>query len=135
MPQSAHSRTLQLLKELGYITEIVERVFPGQFPPRKYDFLGLGDSIAIDSYRTVLVQATTGNGLSSHKKKALESEYLEPWCGGRGRQFWLVIWRKILKKRGGKQKIWAPRFFSAVEDVEGNFKLIERDALPPADWD
>jgi len=119
------------MRDLGYRIEVTERVFPGR--PVKYDLYGLGDAQAFDSRRTILVQATTVNGLSAHKKKALASEDLEPWLCGPGREFWLLAWKKVPHKKGSKRLIWKPRLFFACRSTEGPV-LVETDQFPEAHW-
>ena len=71
------------------------------------DFLGCIDIIAFNNYETVGVQSC-GQSFSAHLKDLLVNPNVPLWLAG-GRGFLLIGWRKILKRKGLKQKIWSPR--------------------------
>lgn len=101
-------RTLKALRTEGYTCDIVERfVQGGAFMMRK-DFLGFADIICITPEETLAVQAC-GTDFSTHKRKMLDNENVARWNACSNRRIELWGWRKVLKKRGGKQKIWMPR--------------------------
>ena len=105
---SPTQRTLRELRNQGCICDIVERfnAYAGPFGKRM-DFLGFADIIACAPDGILAIQAC-GSDFAAHKTKMLENEYLPEWIKSGGRvELW--AWRKILKVRGGKQKIWAPR--------------------------
>jgi hypothetical protein len=56
----------------------------------------------------IAIQSCVSSGHAAHKKKILENEYALRWlqCGG---YIELWSWRKLLKERGGKLRVWTPR--------------------------
>lgn len=119
-------RTLKYYRGLGYKIGSVERYVsyapkdprrrfrPGQ----KFDLFGIIDMIAIRKNEIIGVQST-GSAFSSHMKKmTVENRQASlDWIDSGGKLV-LIGWRKILKKRGGKLKIWSPRIKEIVkEDV------------------
>ena len=105
---SPTSRTLALLRKKGYATAIVERWLQhaGPFGMRQ-DMFGIIDIVAIKPGRTIGVQSC-GSAFSNHHAKLLKSLHAILWLLA-GNELVLVGWRKIKKKRGGKQMIWSPR--------------------------
>jgi len=111
MPKSPTSRTIEYLKNWNYETCMVERyVSFGKFGVRK-DAFGFIDLLAIKPHEIVAVQSC-GQAFAAHHRKMTEDEevsrLLALWldCGGR---VLLIGWRRVLKKRGGKARIWKPR--------------------------
>jgi len=107
---STTQRTLRELRGRGLIADKCERWNPyaGKFGVRM-DLFGVLDLIALDRERGIIgIQATSGSGMSSHRRKILESNLALEWirCGG---VLELWGWRKVKKKRGGKLKVWRPR--------------------------
>ena len=106
------SRTLNYLREQGWIADKVEQFNPyaGKFGQRK-DMFGFGDIVALGENSIIAIQSC-GQAFSEHNRKITEDQDVAPnalkWleCGGR---LILIGWRKILKKRGGKLRIWSPR--------------------------
>jgi hypothetical protein len=92
------------------------------------DFAGLFDLIAISPREGIIGIQVCGADFSSHYKK-ITVEKADNAClwlsAGRGRtkiEIW--SWRKVLKKRGGKQRIWSPRIKRiSYNDLKGH--LIE----------
>ena len=116
-------RTIKFLKDKGMDCCIVERWVPMPAHPAggfRKDMFGFGDLIALDGDSIIAVQSC-GQAFSAHHLKITEDEEVAPYalhwiqCGGR---LILIGWRKILKKRGGKAKIWSPRI---KEYSEGDF--------------
>lgn len=105
-------RTLAYLRDKGYVADMVERfiAFPKPHGHRK-DFLGIIDIIAFDVSVTIGIQSC-GQGFADHKTKIIESEYTVPWLKSSYRELWLIGWRKLKAKRGGKLKLWKPRIGS-----------------------
>ena len=102
------SRTLKALHQDGYICGIVERFnrFGGSHGIRQ-DLFGFIDIIAIKPNEIYGIQSC-GQAFSEHNKKILNSELAIDWINAGGKiELW--GWRKIKKKKGGKQMIWKPR--------------------------
>jgi len=101
-------RTLRALKQQGYISGIVERFNPyaGEFGKR-IDLFGFIDIISIKPIGICAVQSC-GSDFRKHDKKILENEYAPEWIKAGG-SIELWGWRKVKKKRGGKQMMWEPR--------------------------
>ncbi|GAH02053.1 unnamed protein product [marine sediment metagenome] len=102
-------RTLKYLRNEGYIAEVVERFIA--FPPphgHRKDFLGIIDIIAFNEVVTLGVQSC-GQAFAAHLKKMNESEMTPRWLESVDRELWLIGWRKLKVKRGGKLKVWKPR--------------------------
>jgi hypothetical protein len=105
-------RTLKALKQAGRKCGVVERfnAWVGDHGIRQ-DLFGCIDVIALDlaAGRIVGVQST-GADFSGHYNKITQDCRADAllWlqCGG---VLELWAWRKVLKKRGGKQKVWQPR--------------------------
>jgi len=106
--KSPTSRTLEFLRDEGYECGIVERFNPyaGKFGVRQ-DLFGIIDIIAIKEDSMLGVQSC-GQAFSEHDKKILASENTELWLKS-GAKLMLIGWRKVKKKRGGKQMVWKPR--------------------------
>ena len=72
------------------------------------DYLGIIDLICINEVSTIGVQSC-GQAFAEHLRTIKESDMTGRWLESVDRKLWLVGWRKLLKKRGGKLKIWVPR--------------------------
>jgi hypothetical protein len=109
---SPTSRTLNYLREQGWIADKVEQFNPyaGKFGQRK-DMFGFGDIVAMGENSIIAVQSC-GQAFAEHNRKITEDEKVAPkalrWieCGGR---LILIGWRKVKLKRGGKAMRWQPR--------------------------
>jgi len=113
MGTSPTQRSLAYLKKQGLKTGIVERWLPNPAYPgggKRSDLFGIIDILAIDGPETIGVQST-GQAFSEHHKKLTEEKEQETidWLQGGTRLLLLIGWRKLLKKRGGKLKLWKPR--------------------------
>lgn len=103
-------RTLKILRDGGYKAAVVERWlrYAGKFGKRQ-DLFGIIDIIAITPFETLGVQACSGS-VASHYRKLVEEKNQEcyDWlsCPQRTLEIW--AWRRILKVRGKKMKIWKP---------------------------
>jgi hypothetical protein len=84
---------------------IVERYIPQA--RIKVDYLNCIDLIVVRRGRILGVQSTSVGCNSEHRQKILGAEGAVRWLEAGG-ELWLVAWSKVLKKRGGKQRIWRP---------------------------
>jgi hypothetical protein len=109
MGMSPTQRTIRALKEQGRVCGIVEKW--NSFAGIRQDLFGIIDIIALDPERGVVGIQTTGTGFSGHHKKLTVDKVQEcvNWLSTPGACLELWGWRRILAKRGGKAKIWAPR--------------------------
>jgi len=103
-------RTIRELRNQGCICDVCEKwvtvpTMPGGgYRKDLFDFI---DIIALAPNGIVAIQAC-GQDFAAHKRKLLNNEYLPEWIKSGGSvQIW--GWRKVLRQRGGKQKIWAAR--------------------------
>ena len=71
---SPTQRSLALLREQGYLCEVVERWNP--WAKVRQDLFGIGDILAIKDEETLLVQTTSRSNLNARVKKISESEML-----------------------------------------------------------
>ena len=106
-------RTLKYLRDQGYECGMVERwVMIPKHPAGgiRKDLFGIIDLLAIKGHETIGVQST-GQAFAEHHKKLTEekAEEVRDWLAGGTRQLWLIGWRKLKVKRGGKAMHWKPR--------------------------
>jgi len=109
---SPTARTIKYLRDQGYIGDVVERfnAYAGKFGQRK-DFLGFADLIVVKRGEGVIAVQSTGSAHSEHVRKLSDSECttnMIEWLES-GARVWILSWRKVLLKRGGKAKRWEPR--------------------------
>ena len=107
---SPTSRTLNYIKDQGWIADTVERWVKNPKHPAggfRKDFLNCIDIIALSSCDIIGFQSC-GQAFAEHDRKILAEPLALKWLEAGGRLI-LIGWRKILKKRGGKQKVWSPR--------------------------
>ena len=123
---SSNARTKQYLLSLGWHCDIVERFNPhaGKFGVR-VDMFGFIDIVAVNPHenRIVWVQAC-GTDFQPHRRKMVDEatheirqvaiDFLES-----NKQILLIGWRKVLKKRSGKQRIWQERIEEITIDDYG----------------
>ena len=106
------SRTLELIRRQGWIADKVEQFnrFGGKFGIR-HDAFNFIDILALGENAIWAIQSC-GQAFSEHHKKLTEDEKAAPnvelWLRSGGKLI-LIGWRKILRKRGGKMKVWVPR--------------------------
>ena len=101
-------RTMRLLRQEGCICGVVEKFNPyaGKFGHRE-DLFGFIDVISLHPKGICGVQAC-GSDFQGHVRKILANEIAPEWLKSGGTiELW--GWRKILKVRGGKLKVWKPR--------------------------
>ena len=104
-------RTLKYLRDDGFICDMVERWIRNPKHPAggfRRDLFGFADILAFkpDSPETMLVQSC-GSDFAAHKRKIKEAPLASEWL--RHHKIMLIGWRKLKKKRGGKQMVWRPR--------------------------
>lgn len=115
-------RTLKGLRALGLKCGIVERFLYFAGPHgKRVDLFNIIDIIALDYKRGVVGVQSCGSSYSAHLKKMLEEHRQDSidWLQTPGTVLELWAWRKIKKKRGGKQLVWRPRIkIITVKDLE-----------------
>jgi hypothetical protein len=119
---SPTQRTIRELKNQGRRCGIVEKwnAYAGPHGIRQ-DLFGIIDIIALDPEQGVVGIQTCGSAFSSHLKKIRDEHYQETldWLQTPGTRFELWGWRKVKKKRGGKQMVWRPRIKQiTIEDLK-----------------
>lgn len=94
---SPMSRTLKLMRERGYYTNIVERTIPYRFI--KVDLYNWIDAVSVrmNDHGVMGIQVTSGSNFSARLKKAKGNGALLAWLTSGGR---LVLhgWRKLKGK-------------------------------------
>jgi hypothetical protein len=112
---TAVPRTLALLRDRGYFPWVVESY--NAFSGKRNDMYGFADIIAITDETTMAVQVC-GTDFAPHLRKMTveRREAVLAWLGNPHRRCLLVGWRKLLKKRGGKQKVFKPRIVEFFVD-------------------
>lgn len=115
---SPTQRTNALLREQGYLVRIVEHY--NHHVKRKKDLYGFIDVVGLhpDKMGILGVQTTTGGHLAERiaKAEALPAFHLWLACGNAVE---FHGWRKILKTKGGKVKIWVPKIHRISYDILG----------------
>lgn len=113
---SPTARSLKLLRERGYLAQVVERWNPGARV--RIDLYGFGDILAIKGGETLMVQACTVGDQSKRIAKILAEPRARTWlCGGR------TIEVQGFAKRGprGKRKVWtASTKEITLDDFDGS---------------
>jgi len=112
---SPTQRTLKLLRDEGYLAQVVERWC--SFTKRRHDLFGIIDVLAIKEGETLAVQTTSGSGVSARMKKMLDSDTLEPIMKA-GWKVHVHGWRKVKVKRGGKAMRWAVRIVDMKDKID-----------------
>ena len=117
MALSPTQRTLRALEQQGCICGIVERFNPYAGPHGvRIDLFGFIDIIALYPTRICGIQSC-GSSFSAHMIKIKGNEIAPEWIKIADIELW--GWRKIKKKRGGRQMIWKPRVHKyTMEDFE-----------------
>ena len=99
------SRTLKYLRDRGWEVGMVERYL--SYTNRRKDLFGIIDIIGMNGKQILAVQSC-GQAFSEHNRKILASPMAVKWLESGG-LLWLVGWRKLKLKRGGKAMRWRPR--------------------------
>lgn len=126
---SSTQRTLRAMREEGRICAIVEkwnswgkREDGKGAPGIRVDLFGIIDVLALDPERGVVgVQCCSGGTFPAHYRKLTEdkAQNTHDWLSTPGTALEIWAWRKILKVRGGKAKIWVPRIQEiTLEDIK-----------------
>jgi len=116
-------RTLKHYRDQGYIGDVIERwiIIPGiPGKGKRRDYLGFADILFFkpDEPDVLLIQSC-GQSYAEHLRKILEAPLASEWVRMDNRRLIMMAWRKLLKKRGGKLKIWVPRIKEfTLEDFE-----------------
>lgn len=102
-------RTMKELKKNGLKAAIVEK-WNAHIKIRQ-DMFGIIDIIALCPERGVIGVQSTGQAFNAHVIKLRDEKAQETldWLSVPGTSLELWGWRKLKKKRGGKQMIWKPR--------------------------
>ena len=112
--------TLRALREQGRICDKAEKfnAYAGPFG-RREDLFGFIDIVSLGPGQKIIgIQSTGPSGFSTHKKAILENEFALEWLKAGGYcELW--SWRKLLKKRGGKLRLWTAKVEQiTIEDFE-----------------
>ena len=96
------ARSLDLLREMGYTAEVVERWVPGAKIRR--DLFGFADVLGCHAKFGVLaIQCTTGDHAAARTSKAMDEARLLTWLKA-GAKF--EVWGWALRGARGKRKLW-----------------------------
>jgi len=118
-------RTIAYLKDQGIICCVVERwVINPRHPAGgvRVDFLNIIDLIALSKADGIIGYQVCGTDFAPHYKKITEEhqDSTYAWLEAGGRLI-IIGWRKLLKQRGGKLKVWKPRIQEiTMADLETN---------------
>lgn len=119
MPISPTQRTLKYLRDLGWLSHVVEKWVPQA--GRRIDMFGMIDLVAISPDTTLGVQATSGANVAARVSKLRDHENLAAWLACPSRDLWVIGWRKLLQTnadgRRGKRAAWEPRIVRMREVV------------------
>ena len=116
------SRTLKYLRDLGYTAGMVERYL--SFAHKRVDLFSVIDLIAIKPNEILGVQSC-GQAFSEHKNKLLNEEGTKKWLEAGG-GLWIIGWRKLKLKRGGKAIRWKPRIYQfSILDLPRKKKKLD----------
>ena len=122
MSMSPTQRTLREQRNQGRRCAIVEKwnAYAGKCGLH-FDMFGIIDVIALDPERGVIGVQSCGNSFAAHYRKITIEKYQETldWLQTPGTALELWAWRKVKKKRGGKQMVWRPRIKEiTLEDLK-----------------
>lgn len=106
MCMSPTARTIKLLKEMGYATDIVEHWNP--FSKTRHDLFNFADILALSPYKLIAIQCTSGSNHSARRKKILASPLAKMWLQA-GNEIALWSWSKQKVKRNSKVYRWTVR--------------------------
>ena len=121
------SRSLELLRELGYVPGIVERRIPGRSNVT-VDFFGCVDLIAAHPSGGILaVQATSSSNLAARVTKAAVEPRLAVWLRAGGA---FEVWGWSLRGASGRRKVWGIRRVRASLTDAGAVEFVELRTHP-----
>lgn len=108
MPSISNTqRTLAFLRDKGMVCHKVEYWNPYAGPNgKRIDLFNIIDIVALN--KKIIGVQSCGQNFAEHDRKILESDKAPLWLKAGGALV-LIGWRKVKKKRGGKQMIWKPR--------------------------
>ena len=102
---SPTQRSLELLRSMGYVAEVVERWVPQARV--RLDFCGCIDILAVHSEHGFLgVQATSASNVSARVKKAEVEPRLDVFLAAGGK---FEVWGWGKKGAKGERKLWKVR--------------------------
>lgn len=105
--------TMRHLRARGDICAVVEKwnAFAGEHGKR-IDLFGIIDILVLDPEKGFIGIEACGQDFQAHIRKMMDERPQDciNWLSTPGGHLELWGWRKIKMKRGGKGKIWAPRF-------------------------
>lgn len=120
---SPTQRTTRVLRDAGQLYDIVETF--NHMTCRRKDMLGFIDIVTFDAEGKMVGLQVTGGGNGSARVKKITQERTAQalaWLRA-GCLIEVHDWRKVAKKRGGKQKVWACRVIPVTfSDFEGEAK-------------
>ncbi len=96
---SPTARTMAWLRKQGYVCAVVEQRIPTLEHVTR-DFCGFADIIAFNHTHTIAVQATSASNIRSRERKIWNEPRALAWALGKGRQVWVVGWKKYAKAIG-----------------------------------
>ena len=101
-------KTMRLIEIWGWAYWRVESF--NSFTNMKTDLFNIIDFLAITPFSTIGVQAC-GSDFAGHITKLCIEERTRTvtWLSAPHRKLILIGWRKVLRKRGGKMRIYKPR--------------------------
>lgn len=121
MAISPTQRTLKYLKDLNLNPWIVERFIKMPAMPgngRRVDLYNCIDLIAIEEGKRVIGVQSTGQDFRGHYLKITTETPSEAklWLSVPCTELWLIGWRKLKVKRGGKAMRWEPRIHKFTKE-------------------
>lgn len=131
---AATQRTLELLRKWEWNYWCVESY--NAFSGRRTDMFNIIDYVAITPFSTIGIQSC-GTGFSDHMHKLLEDEggSTACWLACPNRLLILIGWRKVLIRKGMKQRVWKPRIaWIYLEDNKLIFEEKETLSYGKQEW-
>ena len=128
MATQSLQRTKKELKARGISSGKVEAPW-NQFSKKRSDLFGIIDLVALYVCEGICGIQCCGTDFAEHDRKMLSSPYSKEWIESFGiLELW--GWRKVLKKKGGKAKIWEPRIkrYTIKEIEEYGRQCIQEEA-------
>lgn len=118
---SPTQRTLKELRERGLCPCIVERFLANGRVGfgRRSDMFDIIDIVAISPEQGIVGVQSCGTAFAEHYRKITQEkkENTRLWLNSGGK-LWLIGWRKVKQKRGGKRMVTMPRFANiTLEDL------------------
>lgn len=112
-------RTLQALRDQGYVPGMVERHLARVGPHGiKRDLFGVFDIVAmLRGVELLGVQSTGPNGYSGHMKTIVHSEHIDNWISIPGLRAELWCWELRPRVAGQKVMEWTPRIIRITPEL------------------